>query len=328
MNRRDAVRALFVIGAGMPFVSLAQHKQKVWRVGAVWAGSGPPNPNEEVFLAALKDHGYEPGRNVVVESRYAEGDPARYRTLVDEVIARQPDVLLGTNTRVALAMKRRTSTIPIVLGTPGDPVGSGLAESLARPGGNVTGMSLQIHELSAKHIQLLAEVLPRMRRVAVLSDLSNERSITEKYEGIARETAAAKGLLLSLHRIDGAPELRQAFRDIEARRAEALLVNPSPRFNVLRKEIIRGSAGIRVPSVGFSDEWAQDGALVSFGPSFAEAYRRTAYYVDRIFKGSKPGDLPIEQPTKFSLAFNARTAKALGIKIPGPLLVRADRVIE
>jgi putative ABC transport system substrate-binding protein len=327
MNRRETVNALIALGvAAVPFASLAQQKQKTWRIGIVWGGTG--GAPEQAFLAGMKDHGYEVGRNLILDSRYAKGDPARYASLVDEVIALRPDVLMGTNTGVAIEMKKRTSTIPIVLGTPGDPIGSGLVQSLARPGGNVTGMSLQIHELSAKHIQLLSEVLPRMQRVAVLSDQSNEKSITEQYERIARTAADAKGMSLSVHRVDSAAEIRQAFNDLEARRADALLINPSPRFNVLRREIIRSAAGIRLPSIGFSDEWAQEGALVSFGPDFVEANRRTAYYVDRILKGTKPGDLPIEQPTKFFLAINARAAKELGIKIPSSVLVRADRVIE
>ena len=326
MDRRRTVQLLGAWAAGAPFALWAQTRQKIWRIGAVWGGTG--GPSEEAFLAGMKDLGYEPGRNLVVDARHAKGDPARYPALVAEVIALKPDVLMGTNTGVALEMKKRTSTIPIVLVTPGDAVGSGLARTLARPGGNITGMSMQIHELSAKHIQLLADISPRLKRVAVLSDLSNERHITEQYERIARTTADAHGLSLTLHRIETADGLRQVFRELEAQRAEALLINPSPRFNVLRPQIIRGAAAIRIPSIGFSDEWAQDGALASFGPSFVEASRRTAYFVDRIFKGAKPADLPIEQPTKFFLAINAKTARQLGIKVPAPVLLRAERVIE
>lgn len=327
MNRRQTLPVLLALcfgGAAHP--SFAQQSQRVWRVGLVWGGTG--GAQEHAFVQGMKDHGYEVGRNLVLHSRYAKGDPARYAALVDEVMALRPDVLMGTNTQVAIEMKRRTSTIPIVLGTPGDAVGSGLVQSLARPGGNVTGMSIQIHELSAKHVQLMAEIMPRLRRVAILSDVSNEKSITEQYERIGTSAAEAKGLSLSVHRVYSTDEIRAAFRDLEARRAEALLINPSPRFNVLREEIIRAAAGVRVPVIGFSDEWAQDGALASFGPNFVEAARRTAYYVDRILKGTKPSDLPIEQPTTFLLTVNARSAKDLGIKVPTAVLLRADRVIE
>ena len=326
MDRRRTLQALvgFLL-CSSPFGVLGQ-KQKTWRIGVVWGGTG--GAQERAFLAGLKEHGYEVGRDIVLDTRYARGEPSRYAALVDEVMARKPDILMGTNTAVALEMKRRTSTIPIVLGTPGDPVGSGLVQSLARPGGNITGMSLQIHELSAKHIQLLAEVLPRMRRIAVLSDQTNEKAITEQYERIAASTAIPRGFALVVYRINTEQELRAAFRGLESQRADALLVNPSPRFNVLRGEIIRSAAGVKLPSIGFSDEWAQDGALLSFGPSFVEASRRTAYYVDRIIKGAKPADLPLEQPTKFSLAVNRTTARQLGISVPDALLVRVDRVID
>lgn len=327
MDRRKAIHALLALGlAGGPAAAFGQRKPKVWRIGLVWGGTG--GAQEKGFLAGLKDHGYEPGRDVVLDVRYARGDPSRYPALVDEIMALKPDILMGTNTAVALEMKRRTSTIPIVLGTPGDAVGSGLAQSLSRPGGNITGMSLQIHELSAKHLQLIAEVRPRMRRAAVLSDQTNERSITEQYERIARKTAEAMGLSLSVHRVAGGQDPRPAVREAQGRQAEALLVNPSPRFNVMRKEIISAATELRVPVVGFSEDWAQSGALVSFGPSFVEAMRRTAYYVDRIINGAKPGDLPIEQPTKFFLAVNTKVANELGINVPGALLVRVDRVID
>lgn len=324
MDRRELLRRLSALSAIAPFAAFAQ--KKTWRIGLVWGGTG--GAQEKAFIAGLKDYGYEVGRNVVLDTRYAGGDPARYAALVEEVLALKPDILMGTNTGVALEMKRRTSTIPIVLGTPGDAVGSGLAQSLSRPGGNVTGMSLQIHELSAKHLQLMAEVLPRMRRAAVLSDATNERSITEQYERIARTTAEAKGFALSVHRVAGGQDVRDAMREVQNRQADALMVNPSPRFNLLRQDIIHAAAAIRVPVIGFSDEWAQDGAVLSFGPDFPEAARRTAYYVDRIIKGAKPGDLPIEQPTKFFLAVNPGSAKELGISVPTALLVRADRVFQ
>ena len=327
MERRATILAFAAFAlAAVASSAFPQQKQKTWRIGLVWGGTG--GAQEEGFLAGLKDHGYEVGRNVVLEVRYAKGDPSRYAALLDEVMASKPDILIGTNTQIALEMKRRTRTIPIVLGTPGDPVGSGLVQSLARPGGNITGMSLQIHELSEKHIQLLAEVLPRMRKVAVLSDQSNEKSITEQYERIARTSASAKGLDIAVHRFDNLEQIRAAFRELESRGADALLINPSPRANFLRKEIIGGAAKLRLASIGFSDEWAQDGALLSFGPNFVEATRRTAYYVDRIIKGAKPADLPLEQPTKFSLAVNRAAARQLGVRLPDSLLVRADRVID
>ncbi len=330
MNRRDAVCALLALGAAnAPLGAFAQQKGKVWRVGAAYAGTKSGSQSTEgAFLAGMKEHGYEVGRNFVFDARYADGDVARYPALVDEVIALKPDVLMGTSTGLAIEMKRKTAVIPIVTGTTSDPVGSGLAQSLARPGGNVTGMAVQIHELSAKHIELMAEALPGMRRVAVLTHLAGEKHLWERYEELARTSAAAKGATVEAHRVKNLDEIRQVFHTLEKRRVDALLITPSPPTNILRRDIVESAAKIRLPSIGYEDGWARDGSLMSYGPNFAAAHRRSAYFVDRIFKGAKPGELPIEQPTVFSFLVNAKVAKAFGIKIPGPILLRADLVIE
>ena len=320
---------LFAIGtASVPFGSIAEQK-KMSRVGVFWSRSGGNvRASEEAFLAGMKEHGYEIGRNLIVDVRYAEAGPAGYAALADELIALKPDVLLVSSTGNAIVAKSRTTSVPIVLGSVGDPVGVGLVRSLARPGGNVTGNSLQLFELGAKQLELMTEALPRVRRVAVLTNVLQVKSARDRYEQIAGKAAAAKGLSLAVHRIEGVGAIRQVFQDLEAQQTDALLINPSPALNTLRQEICRNAAKIRLPTVGFSDEWARDGALMSFGPSWAEAYRRAAYFVDRILRGTKPADLPLEQPTKFDLVINARTAKALGVKIPGSILLRADRVIE
>jgi len=330
MNRRDTVLALSALGAAsVPFASFAQQKKKLWRVGFFLSGSRRTGgANEDAFLAGLKQHGYEVGRNLIVDTRYAEGDPARWPAIADELIALRPDVLVVSSTGNTIVTKSKTKTIPIVMGSVGDPVGDGIVQSLARPGGNVTGNSLQLVELGAKQIELMAESLPRVRRAALLTDLSQPKSQRERYEQIANAAAAAKGLALEVHRINSPEEVRQVFRNLASREAVVLLIGPAPRFNVLRPEICRSAADIRLPIIGFSEEWAQDGALMSYSPSWVEAYRRAAYFVDRILKGAKPSDLPIEQPTKFSLVVNAKVAKALGIKIPGVILLRADRVIK
>ena len=329
MNRRESFIALLALGAAsVPFASLAQQKGKLWRVGFFLSGSRRTGgANEEAFLAGMKDHGYEVGRNLIVDTRYAEGDPARWPVIADELITLRPDVLVVSSTGNTIVMKSKTA-IPIVMGSVGDPVGDGIVKSLARPGGNVTGNSLQLVELGAKQIELMAEMLPGARRVALLVDLSQPRSQRDRYEQTANAAAAAKGFALEAHRINSRDEIRQVFRSLGSRQADALVVAPAPRFNVLRPEICQSAAKIRLPVIGFSAEWPQDGALMSYSPSWPEAYRRAAYFVDRIFKGAKPQDLPIEQPTKFDLVINARTAKTLGIVIPRSILVRADRVIE
>ena len=330
MNRRESFIALLALGAAsVPFASLAQQKGKLWRVGFFLTGSRRTGgANEEAFLAGMKDHGYEVGRNLIVDTRYAEGDPARWPAIADELIALRPDVLLVSSTGNTIVMKSKTTTIPIVMGSVGDPVGDGIVQSLARPGGNVTGNSLQIVELGAKQIELMTEMLPGARRVALLVDLSQPSSQRDRYEQVANAAAAAKRLALEAHRIDSREEVLQVFRNLGTRQADALIIAPAPRFNVLRPEICQSAAKIRLPVIGFSAEWPQDGALMSYSPSWPEAYRRAAYFVDRIFKGAKPADLPVEQPTKFELIVNLKTAKALGITIPRPILLRADRVIE
>ena len=330
MNRRDTVLAITaLIAGGVPSGSLAQQKDRTWRVGYFSAGSeASANTYQKAFLAGMKERGYEVGRNLIVDRRHAEGDSARYAMIADELLSLKPDVLLVSSTGNAIVTKSRTTTIPIVLGSVGDPVGDGLVQGLARPGGNVTGNSLQLFELGAKQVDLMIEALPGLRRVAVLTNVTQAKSARDRYEQIAGEAAAAKGLSLRMHRVEGVGTTRKAFRDLQANQVDALLINPSPALNVLRKEICQNALTIRLPLVGFSEEWAQDGALLSFGPSWAAAYHRAAYFVDRIFKGAKPADLPLEQPTKFNMVVNQRTAKALGIRIPQSMLVRADRAIE
>jgi putative ABC transport system substrate-binding protein len=329
MNRREAVLSLAAFGAmAAPFVARAQ-SARVWRVGLVSVGTRDGSkPLEEAFVAGMREHGYTLGRNLVLDSRYADAKLESIPKLVDEVIALKPDVLLGSSAVVVLASTSRTGSIPIVMCTVSDAVGIGAAKSLASSGNNVTGLSLQLHELSAKHIELMAELLPRMRRAALLMDLAQPKALSEQYERIAQSAAKAKGVSLDVYRIDGVEGIRQTFQQLGTKKVDVLLLNPAPRLTTFRKEIILGAASARLPSIGWEETYTRDGGLASYGPNFVDAYRRVASYVDRIFKGAKPANLPIEQPTKFDLVLNTNTAKALGIKIPGAILVRADRVIE
>jgi putative ABC transport system substrate-binding protein len=204
----------------------------------------------------------------------AIGREKRRSWRVDEILALNPDLLIGATALTAIAMSRRTSTIPIVMGTVSDAVGVGLAQSLRRPGGNVTGLSLQLHELGAKHIEIMNELMPRMRRVAVLSDLSQPKALSEQYERIAGKAAGVKKLALEVHGVDSVEDLRALFPILRTRQVGALLVNPSPRFNALRREVIELAAGIRLPSIGFVDAYAEEGGLISYAPSFVDAMRR------------------------------------------------------
>lgn len=330
MNRRETLLGLAALSAvGAPFPALAQKRERTWRVGVVYGGSSlTSGPYREAFLAGMKERGYEVGRNLIFDARYADAKPERYAPLVDEILTLKPDVLIGSNTPVALEMKRKTATVPIVLATAGDPVGDGLVQSLARPGGNVTGNSSQVVELGAKHIEVLTDLLPEMRRVVLLLDASESRQQIQAYQKHIGAATATKGLALDVHQVTGIDELRQAFRRIEGQRADALVLMPSARLNSLRREISQSAAAIRLPSISFIADYPEEGGLMSYGPSWVDLNRRAAYFVERILNGAKPGDLPIQQPTKFDLVINARIARVLGIIIPQSLLLRADRVIE
>jgi putative ABC transport system substrate-binding protein len=330
MNRRVALRGLAALCAtAWSFRAHAQQTKKVWRIGAVYTSSAPvQKPLEDAFLGAMRDLGYAIGHNLILDSRHAGADPKRYPAFVDEVLSLKPDLLIGANTQIALVMKSRTSTIPIVLATSLDPVGDGLAQSLARPGGNITGVALQAHDLGGKHIELMSELLPRMRRAGLLLDVQGVQRHNEAYERTATAAASGKGISIETYRVGSEDNLTELFRSIQAKGAAAVLMHLSPRLNANRRQIIEHSAKLRLPSVAFQEFFAEDGGLMSYGPTFVDSFRRVAYFADRIFKGTKPADLPLEQPTRFALTINAKTAKLLGLTIPQSLLVRADRVIE
>ena len=330
MRRRSILTLLYALGTtAVPAIVGAQPAKKLWRIGAVWAGTeATSKPFAGALLEGMRDRGYEIGRDLIVDMRYADGNPSRYGELVENVIALRPDILMGASTGIAVEMKRRTATIPIVTATTSDPVISGLVQSLARPGGNVTGMSTQIHELGAKHVELMLELQPRIRSVAILSDLANEGPLNDRYEQTATAVVATHGMSVDLHRIDDHDNLQAFFRKLPAQRVDALLINPSPRLNRLRREIARHAEELRLPSISFTGDYPRDGGLMSYGPSFIEASRRAAYFIDRILNGVKPGELPVERPTVFLLTINLKTARALGLSVPATLLDRANEVIE
>lgn len=329
MFLRRVAQALVTLAIVLSAPSVLAQERGTPRIGIVWGGTTTSSARfADAFVAGLRDHGYIPGRNIILDSRFADGVPARYPELIDEVLMLKPDLLFGAATGVAIAMKNRTSTIPIVTGTTSDPVASGLAQSLARPGGNVTGMAVRIHELSAKQIELMLEMFPSARRFGVLSDLRNEKAITKNYESIATRAVKSKGLSIALYRTSDQGDLETLFGKLKPGELDALLINPSPRLNSQRRRIIEVTMRLRLPSIGFTDVYAEDGGLISYGPDFEDLVRRSAYFVHRILRGAKPGELPIEQPTRYELVINAKAAAALGITIPRSILLRADRVIE
>jgi putative ABC transport system substrate-binding protein len=313
-----------------PLVADAQPAGKMFRIGIL--GAYPPTepasrPIFEAFLEGLRDLGYVEGKNIVIEGRYSEGKADRLPGLAAELVRLEVDVIVtGSGTPGPVAARRATSTIPIVMTIAGDPVGSGLVASLARPGGNVTGLSIVVPDLLGKQLQLLKEAVPTVSRVAVLSNPTNP--------AVAVSLGAAEAAALSLHvqlqvlRARAVSELDGAMSAATREGAGALIVIGDSVFFGQRARIAKLAAQSHLPSMFLEREHAQAGGLMAYGPSFRDNYRRAATYVDRILRGAKPADLPVEQPRKFELLINLRTAKALGLTIPPAVLARADEVIQ
>jgi len=264
------------------------------------------------------------GQTVTIEYRWAEGDRSRFPALAAELVQLKVDVIVLSGPPALRAAQRATSTIPIVFVLLADPVADGYVTSLARPGGNKTGLASQFEELITKQLQLLKEALPRVARIAILYHRESSPAILREAETAARDLA----LMAKTLRVSEVTELEGAFRTARSEQLGAIHVLPSPIFNAHRKRLIDLAARYRLPAVYEFKDYVQDGGLMSYGPSIVEMYRGMASYVDRILKGAKPGDLPIERPQTFELVINLKTAKALGLTVPRSLLLRADEVIE
>jgi putative ABC transport system substrate-binding protein len=318
-----------------PLVARAQPSGRVIRVGVAAAtapvselvGPEPANPAFRAFVQGLRGLGHVEGQNLILERRSAEGRPERFGDIVAELVALESDVILTGNDRMTRAAKAVTSTVPIVMAISADPVGNGIVRSLARPGGNVTGLTVQVGpEIEAKRLELLKAMLPGASRIAFLA--GKEDASWERLGGRSvRAAAQALGVTLVLaefsHRQYG-----DAFTRISQARADALFVAPGGATYVDRAVIVDFATRTRLPSSFDIREAVEIGGLMSYGVNLADNYRRAAGYVDKILKGAKPANLPVEQPTKFELVINAKTAKALGTKVPQTLLLRADEVIQ
>jgi putative ABC transport system substrate-binding protein len=279
----------------------------------------------------MREYGYVVGRNLVLDERYAEGDRSRLPVLADELITLKPDVLIGLESAL-VALRRETTTIPMVLIAGANPVAAGLVQSLSRPGTNVTGFAYRHDELIAKHIELLTEINPRITRIALFNVAPVGEigaSAAALYEQYARKAASTKGLALVVVAAGDAEGVRRAFERLAEERPQGLVVAASGFSFHLRNEIIRETRRLKIPSItSHAQEWAESGGLATYGPNFLHNYRHVARYVDRIFKGAKPAELPIEEMAKFELVVNLRAAREIGVTIPQVLLFRADRVIE
>jgi putative ABC transport system substrate-binding protein len=313
-----------------PLAAEAQQAAKIARIGYLTGNLASAPHLPEAFRQGLRDLGYVEGRNVVIEYRDAEGKPERLPALAAELVALKVDVIVAAEgTPPALAATQATRTLPIVFTTVGDPVTSGLVTSLARPGGNVTGLSLLFPELVGKGLEHLKQAVPGVSRVAVLLQPG---AVPERtYKDILKEAEAAArtlGVRLQVVEARGPADIDRAFSDMARARAGALTVLSTPMFASERRRLVDLAAKNRLPTVFSFRVYVDAGGLMSYGPNTTDLFRRAATYVDKILKGAKPADLPVEQPTKFELVINLKTAKALGLTIPPSLLGRADEIIQ
>jgi putative ABC transport system substrate-binding protein len=321
---------LVAMGAGISLASLATYAQrpgKMARIGRLWPSSASADASTfGAFQQGLRDLGWIVGKNITVEDRYAEGRLDRLPELAAELVRLKVDVIVAGATTSALAAKNATATIPIVMVMGGDPVASGLVGSFARPGGNVTGVAALIQELSVKRMELLKETVPGLTRVTVLSNPAFPDS-APSVKGL-QGAAGALGLQLRVVEVRDPSEFEKAFAAISGEHAKALMVLGDAMFNTYRRRIVEFAAKSRLPAMYGLLSFVDDGGLMFYGASLPDMFKLAATYVDRILKGAKPSELPIERPSKFELVINVKTAKALGITIPRSLLLRADRVIE
>jgi putative tryptophan/tyrosine transport system substrate-binding protein len=323
MDRRTFVwRTVSLLAA--PLTVEAQSLAKVPRIGVLVISAASPAP--EVFRRGLQELGYTEGRTIAIDVRSAEGRPDRLPSLAAELVRLEADVIVTSGELGIRAARQATRTTPIVMAVVGDPVATGFATSLARPGGNITGLSNLASGLEPKRLQLLKEAIPRIARVAVLRNPGNRLSRIYWDEAVG----TAKALGVTLRPVDAADtrKLVSAFELMQKERADALSMQPDSFFFSERARIAGLAVKNRLPSMHDAREFVDAGGLMSYGPSVTDLWRRAATYVDKILKGARPADLPIEQPTKFELVINLKTAKALGLTIPPAVLARADEVIE
>ncbi len=329
ITRRMFVTWLALGIAGAPLAAAAQSPTKVYRIGTLVPGSRPAAPDWKQrwpLAEGLRELGWSEGQNIVIEDRWADGKNERFPALAAELVRRQVDVIVTTSWPAAVAAKQATTTIPVVMVGAGDPVSTGLVASLARPGGNLTGITDVSAETSAKRLELLKEIVPKASRVAVLWNAADD-AMTVRLRHI-QQAARTLGAAIRPLGVRDVEDFEQAFTALTHERPDALFVVTDTLISFNRKRVLDFAARTRLPTMYEFSSYVEDGGLIAYGPSFPEMYRRGASYVDRILKGAKPADLPIEQPTRWELYVNRKTATALGLAIPPAILIRADKVIE
>jgi putative ABC transport system substrate-binding protein len=332
MDRRTFLAGTGAVLLAAPLAAEAQALKKVPRIGWLLTGSLEAPEVQAVldtFRQGLRERGYVEGQDIVIEYRPAEGKVERFPALAAELVQLKVDVIVAGTAAAARAARQATTTIPIVAPTMGDPVGEEFAASLSRPGGNITGLTFLGPELVPKRLELLKEALSKLSRVAALWNPGALSEGTTK-DMLSRTEAAARklGVHLQLEAVRGPDDLDRAFSTFTRQRAHAFLMFPSAMFFNERRRVVGFARRHRLPSVYAGREFVELGGLISYGASIPDLFRRAATYVDKILKGAKPGDLPVEQPTKFELVINLKAARALGLTIPPSLLQRADEIIQ
>ncbi|HEX9361878.1 MAG TPA: ABC transporter substrate-binding protein [Bradyrhizobium sp.] len=324
MRRRDLITLFGGAAAAWPLAALAQQAGKLPTIGFLGADASAFGPWTAAFVAHLRELGWIEGRTVAIEYRWSQGRTERYAEIAAEFVRLKVDVIVTVGSAVP-TVKQATAVIPIVFAVGIDPVGSGLVANLAKPGGNVTGLSLQAANLAGKRIEFVREVLPQLRRLAIIFNVGNDQTVLEMSE--TQAAARTLGLEVTPLEIRRAEDIIPAFEAVKAQ-AHALYVVVDQLVVANRTPILMSALGARLPTMFSTNDFVRAGGFMSYGPNYADLFRHSADYVDKILRGTKPGDIPVEQPTKFELVINLVTAKALGLTIPESFLVRADEIID
>jgi len=326
IRRRKFLATLLGGAATWPLAARAQQPAKLPTIGFLGANTPAVQIRwTAAFVQRLRELGWIEGRTIAIEFRWAEGRSERAAEIVAEFVRQKVDVIVTGGTEYVLAAKQVTSVIPIVFSNVGDPVDSGLVAGLARPGGNVTGLSIQGTDTAGKRVELLRDVIPSLRRLAIMANVGNPAVVLELRQ--VQAVARTLGLEVTTLEIRRAEDITPAFEALKSR-ADALYIVPDPLADTHRVRINTLALGTRLPTISGVREQVEAGGLMSYGANFPDLFRRAADLVDKILRGAKPADIPVEQPTKFDLIINITTAKALGLEIPSTLLARADEVIE
>jgi putative ABC transport system substrate-binding protein len=320
------VLALIVLGlpiCGAPQMAAGRDASGNPRIGVMWGGPPGPNPFHSELLRGLQDVGYIEGRNIAIETRYAGGGLDRLPAIARELVDLKVDVIIASGGPVIAAAAKATKNVPIVVVSLHDPVAIGLVNSLSRPGGNLTGLTCFAPELANKRLELLREALPGLRQLAILSNTASPPPLAEM-----KDAAQSLGFTLRVHDIRDTTEIENAFSEIQKEGSDAVSVTGDATFLRRASQMAAAAASAKLPAIYEWREFVDAGGLISYGPSLSELFRKTGGYIDKILKGARPGDLPIERPTRFELVLNVKSARALGLDVPPTLLVRANEVIE